>query len=69
MHRVYEKEERGGLSGLGLAPQEGSVYFLEGGPLLAVSPPAAQHGLVEWVWTQHWLGKVDLHRTQEGTDT
>lgn len=32
---------------LGLLFQEGSVYFLEGGPFLGVSPPAAQHDLVE----------------------
>ena len=50
-------------SALRLALQEGSVYFLEGGPLLGVPPPAAQHDLVERVWTQHWLRKVDLQHT------
>lgn len=42
--------------------QEGPVYFLEGGPLFCVPPPAAQHDLVEWVRTQHRLRQVDLHR-------
>ncbi len=37
------------------------MYFLEGGPLLCVPPPAAQHDLVERVWTQHRLRQVDLH--------
>lgn len=40
--------------------QEGSVYFLEGGPFLRVPPPAAQHDLVERVRTQHRLRQVDL---------
>lgn len=41
--------------------QEGSVYFLEGGPFLRVPPPAAQHDLVERVRTQHRLRQVNLH--------
>lgn len=37
------------------------MYFLEGGPLLRIPPPAAQHDLIEHVWTQHRLRQVDLH--------
>lgn len=55
-----------GITVLNIAPglrlyfQEGSVYFLERGPFLCVPPPAAQHDLVERVWTQHRLRQVDL---------
>lgn len=49
---------------LRLAVQEGSVYFLERRPLLRVPPPAAQHDLVERVWTQHGLRQVDLRDTR-----
>lgn len=45
--------------------QKGSVYFLEGGALFCVPPPAAQHHLVERVWTQLRLGQVDLAGTEE----
>lgn len=44
--------------------QQGSVYFLERGPLLCVPPPAAQHDLVERVRTQHRLRQVDLRDGQ-----
>lgn len=40
------------------------MYFLEGGPFLCVPPPAAQHDLVERVWTQPRLGQVDLRDGQ-----
>lgn len=44
--------------------QKGCVYFLEGGAFLCVSPPAAQHDLVERFWTQPRLGQVDLRDEQ-----
>lgn len=44
--------------------QKGHVYFLEGGAFLCVPPPAAQHDLVEGVWTQPRLGQVDLRDRQ-----
>lgn len=40
------------------------MYFLEGGPLLCVPPPAAQHDLIERVRTQHRLRQVDLHERE-----
>lgn len=65
--RPQSRDERTGnhrlkhCTGLRLYFQEGSVYFLKGGPFLCVPPPAAQHDLVERVWAQHGLRQVDLH--------